>query len=98
MSLGRARAMSQLAGEADCSALANKVLLSHRALDEERKLRGVNGSCERRAPPPKAGHLEGTLANPCHVLSRSPPTAMLAHRELAHAKRTPNEAQNALHF
>ena len=47
--------MSQLAGEADCSALANKVLLSHRALDKERKLRGVNGSCERRAHPPKAG-------------------------------------------
>ena len=73
--------MSQLAGEADCSALANKVLLSHRALDKERKLRGVNGSCERRAQPPKAGHLEGSLANSCHVLARDAPasSAMLAY-------------------
>ena len=38
MSLGRARAMSQLAGEADCSALANKVLLSHRALKGKESL------------------------------------------------------------
>jgi hypothetical protein len=57
MSLGRARAMSQLAGEADLLSPGKpgSPLQPSRARSMRRKLRGVNGSCERRAHPPKAG-------------------------------------------
>ena len=78
MSLGRARAMSQLAGEADLlspgkqgspqpvgSAIA-------RSVNGKRASWGVNGSGERRAHPPKAGHLEGTLAIPATFWHATP--------------------------
>jgi len=69
MSLGRARAMSQLAGEADLQPLANKV--PQPSVNGKKGTSwGVNGRCELTRP--RCSH--------------------------SHAKRTPNEAQNALHF
>ncbi len=90
MSLGRARAMSSLAGEAGCSAQANKVPLSHRALCEWKETSwGVNGSCEQRAHPQSP---RGDLGQSLPRFGTRPPC--LVHDARTHAKRTPNEAQN----